>query len=546
MYNDLATIKAMAGAGGVLIESEKCIIRKGVPTYFSIPERNIKGDFSLNYVSEIPHIEGKIIKTKRTAKLAISSIDKDFLQLRGRKAKAVRNAERRYKDLSVRAIKRSDIPGLLQFIDEWIKSYGKAKYGMQLHAGYDKRFFQDFWNETDYFGYIFHLHGKAVGYSVFTKEENHGAVNYLVGKSDMRYSNLSVAIDMASFRALHHEKGDVKVCWGASTGSLLKYKEKFNITTQNIYFIKYMEATENKSAVLKETLGILPVNVWDSSKANWNLRKGKWNEMIDLAGKMSGVENPRFATREDCWKGMGVFAEKFTGSKINGGASVLDPYACELILKLFMPRDGKRVYNPFGGGVQMGFVAGFLGYEYLASEIRKNQCDANNAICGAFQMQSRWVCTDSSAYTPDGKVDLVFTCPPYYKVEEYKDYEGIIPDGELNSQKTYQAFRNLLFSGYKKAIEALNNNCFFVIMVGDSRDKNGAYYCTEAETELFLRDCGLHIYNRIVYLEKQITRGVLSTRSIQSRKLPKVEQKIIVGYKGNINNIKKLYEQVDY
>ena len=31
-----------------------------------------------------------------------------------------------------------------------------------------------------------------------------------------------------------------------------------------------------------------------------------------------------------------------------------------------MPLDGCRVYNPFGGGVQFGFVTGDSGYEYLS------------------------------------------------------------------------------------------------------------------------------------------------------------------------------------
>jgi hypothetical protein len=72
--------------------------------------------------------------------------------------------------------------------------------------------------------------------------------------------------------------------------------------------------------------------------------------------------------------------EHKNGKSLNGNASVLDPTACEIILRMFMPKSGVRVYNPFGGGVQMGFVAGGCGFEYLSSEIRQNQCDANNAI----------------------------------------------------------------------------------------------------------------------------------------------------------------------
>jgi hypothetical protein len=242
-----------------------------------------------------------------------------------------------------------------------------------------------------------------------------------------------------------------------------------------------------KNKVLNQTIGISPVNVWDSTCRDFKLGKLKWNELIDTAGMLSGVENPRCATREDCMNGWREFSKKLTGSEINAGASVLDPFACELILKLFLPKNGNSLYNPFGGGVQMGFVAGFFGLQYLATEIRRNQCDANNAICAAMQMDNvQWECADSSCYRPSEMFDMVFTCPPYYKVEKYVDYDSIIPERELNSLPTYGEFKDLLFSGYRHAIASLRDNRFFVIMVGDSRDKNGAYYCTEAETELFL------------------------------------------------------------
>jgi hypothetical protein len=222
---------------------------------------------------------------------------------------------------------------------------------------------------------------------------------------------------------------------------------------------------------------------------------------------------------------------------------VLDPTACEVILRFFLPTDGGRVYNPFGGGVQFGFITGSYGHSYLASEIRQNQCDANNALCSEFA-DVKWVQADSSTYEPDGMFDLVFTCPPYYKVERYIDYDGNPPEGEINSMSTYAEFRDTLFAGYKIAAEHLSEDRFFVVMTGDSRDKNGAYYCSEAETELWLRDLGLSVYNRIVYLESEFTRLAQAKMTLKHRKFPKCEQKIIVAYKGNPDNIQSLFPPV--
>jgi len=176
-------------------------------------------------------------------------------------------------------------------------------------------------------------------------------------------------------------------------------------------------------------------------------------------------------------------------------------------------------------------------FEYVASEIRQNQCDANNKICAEFPGVS-WILGDSSTYEPDGMFDLVFSCPPYYRVERYVDYDGNPPPGEINSLDTYEKFRDVLFAGYRRAIAHLNDGCFFVVMTGDSLDKSGAYYCSESETELFFKENGLFVYNKIVYLEAEFTRLAQAKKTLHIRKFPKREQKIIVAFKGRISSIK--------
>lgn len=309
----------------------------------------------------------------------------------------------------------------------------------------------------------------------------------------------------------------------------------------------YMVKGDLAAVRMKLLAHITMTNVWNSVKGDWLRLKSEWRERIDAAGAAQGVANPAFATREGCWQGEQGMANVVTkdptkagkeeGRAHNGNASVLDPVACEVIARFFMPKEGTRVYNPFGGGVQFGYISGACGYEYVASEIRQNQCDANNKICSEFP-SVKWIKSDSATYAPDGMFDLVFTCPPYYKVEKYIDYDGTAPDGEINSAPTYEEFRDLLFAGYKKAIEHLNDGCFFVVMTGDSRDKKGAYYCSESETELFFKENGLSVYNKIVYLESEFTRLAHAKKTLHMRKFPKREQKIIVAYKGKIASIK--------
>ena len=303
----------------------------------------------------------------------------------------------------------------------------------------------------------------------------------------------------------------------------------------------YMVHGDLSDVRMKLLAHITMTNVWDSVKGDWVRLKKEWNRLIEAAGEARSIPNPLYATRDGCWQGTNGFANVVTGHAHNGNASVLDPVACEVILRFFMPKAGRRVYNPFGGGVQFGFIAGANGYEYIASEIRQNQCDANNAICAAHNGDVRWVQGDSSTYEPEGMFDLVFTCPPYYKVEKYLDYDGKPPVGEINSLPSYEEFRDVLFAGYRRSIAHLNENCFFVVMTGDSRDKYGAYHCSEAETELFLKEQGLSVYNKIVYLECEFTRLAHAKKTLNMRKFPKREQKIIVAYKGDPASIKELY-----
>jgi hypothetical protein len=333
----------------------------------------------------------------------------------------------------------------------------------------------------------------------------------------------------------------------------------FKVNIEKNEFV-YMYYGEPEQVRVKRLCHMAMTNLWNSVQGDWMKIKKEWNEKLEEAGIKYNIPNPKFASREGCWqggksgKGMSnivlskqsvVDGEILTDSSkdLNGNASVLDPTACEIIVRMFMPTNGCRVYNPFGGGVQMGFVAGGCGYEYTASEIRQNQVDANNALCQDF-VNVKWIKSDSAKFKPKQKYDLIFSCPPYYKVETYLDYDGNAPDGELNSLDTYEKFRDLLFEGYKNAIDAMNDNTFFVVMTGDSRNKDGGYYGSDAEHELFFKEQGLHIYNKIIYLESEFTRRATAKKTLNSRKYPKCEQRIYVFYKGDTSKIKDLYPNI--
>lgn len=422
-------------------------------------------------------------------------------------------------------------------------AYRAARKNMQIHSAI-----------------ILKLDGEFAGF--FTFEINHDAKEYCLLQSAMypKFANVEI------YQKMVQKIIDINT-FGYPMIMTVSKKHKlerpstfldlgFKVNLDKNDFV-YMVHGDLKQVRLKLLAHTAMTNLWRSTSGLWLANKREWNRQLEEKGIKHGIINPKYATREGCWQGEKGFSNvvlsknKLVEGKIvheakaslNDNASVLDPTVCEIVLRMFMPKNGCRVYNPFGGGVQMGFVTGASEFEYLATEIRQNQVDANNALCQDFY-RARWIKADSSTYVPHEKQDLVFSCPPYYRVEKYIDYDGLPPAGEINHLDTYEKFRDTLFNGYKCAIESMNDNTFFVVMTGDSRDKNGAYYGCESEHELFFKEQGLHIYNKIIYLESEFTRFSQAKKTLHSRKFPKADQKILVFYKGDMKKIKDLYPNI--
>jgi hypothetical protein len=422
-------------------------------------------------------------------------------------------------------------------------AYRAARKNMQIHSAI-----------------ILKLNDKFTGF--FTFQVNHNVKEFCLLQSAMQSGKEDKEIySLMVNEIIKQNTYGYPMIMTVSNKHYLENPKVFEALGFNVYLVtgdySYIVYGKLSDVRLKLLAHIAPTNLWNSTKGEWLKIKKEWNEKIEENGLKYNIANPKFASREGCWQGEsgmsnivlskniidGDEIKHISDKSLNGNASVLDPVACEVILRFFIPTNGRRIYNPFGGGVQFGFIAGSYGYEYIASEIRQNQCDANNQICQDLN-SATWIKSDSSKYIPEGKFDLCFACPPYYKVEKYVDYNDEIPEGELNSISTYEEFRDTLFEGYKKGIEVLNDNCFFVIMTGDSRDKNGAYYGCEAEHELFFKQQGLSIYNKIVYLESEFTRRAQAKKTLHQRKFPKSEQKIYTFYKGDLKKIKDHYSNI--
>jgi methylase of polypeptide subunit release factors len=192
-----------------------------------------------------------------------------------------------------------------------------------------------------------------------------------------------------------------------------------------------------------------------------------------------------------------------------------------------MPKDGGRIYNPFGGGVQMGYIAGACGYSYVASEIRQNQCDANNAICSEFD-DVKWVQSDSSNYVPDGEFDMVFSCPPYADLEVYSDDPQDLSNMEWHT--FVAAYKRIIF----RAVQRMKPDTFACFVVGDFRDKKGFYRNFVSETIDGFEQAGARLYNEAILATSVGSASMRVTKQFESgRKMAKTHQNVLVFCKGD-------------
>lgn len=221
------------------------------------------------------------------------------------------------------------------------------------------------------------------------------------------------------------------------------------------------------------------------------------------------------------------------------GTSIFDPVLCEVVYNWFSPKGG-TVYDPFAGGSVRGVVAEMLGRRYIGIDLSQRQIDANQINADSLGVCPAWFCDDSrnaDKYLPDGCADLVFSCPPYHNLEKYSDHP--LDLSNMNYTDFLEAYSDII----SKACRKLADNRFAVFVVGDIRDKKGAYRGFVDVTKRMFQDNGLCLYNEIVLLNQYGTAPMRAGKFFtRSRKVAKVHQNVLVFYKGDIDAIGDIYK----
>lgn len=216
--------------------------------------------------------------------------------------------------------------------------------------------------------------------------------------------------------------------------------------------------------------------------------------------------------------------------------SAFDPVLCELSYRWFCPLGG-TVIDPFAGGPTAGIIAAWLGYAFTGIDVMENQVTANQAQWAEIQAtneprdgSARWITGDSQTVLSQLEpVDLIYSCPPYFDLEQYSDEAG-----DISKAVSYQSFLAMYETILSAAARCLKNNRFMVLLVGDIRDKRGFYRNFIGHTISICEKNGLHLYNEAIYIQQIGTASIRVGRQFKtSRKLGKTHQNLLAFFKGD-------------
>lgn len=321
------------------------------------------------------------------------------------------------------------------------------------------------------------------------------------------------------------------------------------------------------NASLNDRFVVPPFSILDTRKGYWQERKKKWRELIGDNGESRNdtlITSPEIKYkdlyqrtrqhREELGITFKEYLDKYVpddvkereASKVlSAGVSLFDPVLSEIICKWFTPQQEAKIFDCFAGDTQKGLVFGQCGYEFTGIELRKEQVEINNRVIEGRNLPVRYINDDgqnvAKHIAPDSQ-DLLFSCPPYFDLEKYSDLEN-----DASNQDSYEDFIKILENAFKAAVGCLKNNRFAVIVVGDVRNKkNGCYYDFCGDIKRIFKEAGMPLYNEIILVETGASTALRAGRYMESRKVAKMHQNILVFYKGSTKDIKQEFPKIEF
>lgn len=324
---------------------------------------------------------------------------------------------------------------------------------------------------------------------------------------------------------------------------------------------------EQQNATINDRFVVPPFSILDTRKGYWQARKKLWREQIGDMGESRNeklIKSPEIKYkylyqrtrkhREELGVSFREYIEKYVPAEVleheaskvlSKGVSLFDPVLSETMCKWFTPYEGAKIFDCFAGDTYKGLVFAMCGFSFRGVELRQEQVDINNRVLEGRGLDIEYICDDgqnvAQHFEPESQ-DMLFSCPPYYDLEVYSKDER-----DASNQGTYEEFIAILDKAFKAALTCLKPNRFAVVVVGDVRDrKTGFYYGFPDDVKRIFKEGGASLYNEIILVETSASSALRASLYMESRKVAKMHQNVLVFYKGDPKDIRTHFPKIEY
>lgn len=168
---------------------------------------------------------------------------------------------------------------------------------------------------------------------------------------------------------------------------------------------------------------------------------------------------------------------------------------------IFKPSVARFVYERYGkkGGVAWDPCAGYggrllgahaAGIRYIGTDVDAATIDGNRRLAKAISADATMVCCPAEDFDP-GRVDLVFTSPPYFDREHYSEADG-------QSWRKHGASLDAWMDGFMRPVversaKVLDAGSCLVLNVADIKERGRIVPIVARTIELAIRSCFVHV-----------------------------------------------------
>ena len=210
--------------------------------------------------------------------------------------------------------------------------------------------------------------------------------------------------------------------------------------------------------------------------------------------------------------------------------SEFKPNVAERVIE-FWSSERDLIIDPFAGRATRAMVATILNRRYLGYEIVPSYKDFIMERISKLptEMKSRVEIRLGDGCKLKGlannTADLVFSCPPYWKLEKYT-----LIDGQLSDYLNYTDFRKRIDIALQNSYRVLKHGCFLCWVVADWF-LNGIFYPFHKDVMTLAEEAGFALHDVIIIKVYSLFVAISAGQNKRAKRMGKQHEYLIVAKK---------------